>query len=101
MAVPFPYSRVVLTISNAQDVYDIPILGTVLLWTISYFILLKEWVLDNYRNLLERIIFGSIKDKKHALMRVGDLTVTMAKMNLLFVTAAVAFPFLARRRPHD
>ncbi|KAJ7816082.1 hypothetical protein B0H14DRAFT_2845392 [Mycena olivaceomarginata] len=93
--------------SGGGDVYDIPILGTVLLWTISYFILLKEWVLDNYRNLvlldvqLERIIFGSIKDKKHALMRVGDLTVTMAKMNLLFVTAAVAFPFLARRRPHD
>ncbi|KAJ7882647.1 hypothetical protein B0H14DRAFT_2703542 [Mycena olivaceomarginata] len=93
--------------NNDEDVYDIPILGTVLLWTISYFIFLKEWVLDNYRNLalldvqLERIIFGSIKGKKHALTRVGDLTVTMAKMNLLFVTAAVAFPFLARRRPHD
>ncbi|KAJ7777797.1 hypothetical protein B0H14DRAFT_2963371 [Mycena olivaceomarginata] len=91
--------------NNDEDVYDIPILGTVLLWTISYFILLKEWVLDNYRNLalldvqLERIIFGSIKEKKHALTRVGDLIVTMAKMNLLFVTAAVAFPFLARR--HD
>lgn len=74
MAVPFPYSRAVLTISNAQDVYDIPILGTVLLWTISYFILLKEWVLDNYRNLtlldvqLERIIFGSIKVRRTPLI---------------------------------
>lgn len=43
----------------------------------------------------------STQEKKHALTRVGDLIVTMAKMNLLFVTAAVAFPFLARRRPHD
>jgi hypothetical protein len=64
----------VLTISNAQDVYDIPILGTVLLWTISYFILLKEWVLDNYRNLalldvqLERIIFGSIEVRRTPLI---------------------------------
>ncbi|KAJ7805388.1 hypothetical protein B0H14DRAFT_2880759, partial [Mycena olivaceomarginata] len=93
---------------RSKDVYDIPILGTVLLWTISYFI--SQGV--GPRQLSQPRIAGcpagthhlwehqGAPHKKHALTRVGDLTVTMAKMNLLFVTAAVAFPFLARRRPH-